>query len=110
MQGKIMKWHDTYGFIRYAGQDVVVHKKNFLSGSTPELHALVEFRLGPALRDDKSYQAVHVTVVKTAAEMLAEIEHAAGLEALLNTKIEQIADTTVVQSAVAHPENRGGAV
>ena len=73
MRGVITKWRGSYGFIRYGGQDVFVHTKNFLGGSTPELNSLVEFQFGPPTREDKPFQAVNVRVVQLAAEVLAGI-------------------------------------
>jgi hypothetical protein len=97
MQGRIIKWSGSFGFVRSGSQTYFVHKNSFLSGSTPEMFSQIEFRLGPSHREDKPPQAVHVRTIKTATEVLAETERAAGIEALLKGKVEEIADTNVLR-------------
>jgi len=83
MQGRITKWRGSYGFIRFGGEDIFVHLRSFLSGSVPELNCLVEFQLGPAVREDKPHQAVNVRVIKRAAEVIADFNQShVGLDAL----------------------------
>ena len=85
MRGRISKWSGSYGFIRYGGQDIYIHMRNFVSGSHPELNAIVEFELGPPHREDRPPQAINVRTAKRAAEVLAEFrQHNAGVQALLN--------------------------
>ena len=107
MQGRIAKWYGGFGFIRFDGRDIFVHNKNFMSGSFPELNSIVEFRLGPATREDRPDQAVNVKIVKRAADVLDDFERRAGIEALRNTKIDTLSDGTKIVRYESEPGGAG---
>lgn len=71
--GRLSKWQGTWGFIRFENRDLFVHRTAYLGGFTPELHSIVEFEIGPSIREDKFQdQAYRVRVVKTADDVLRE--------------------------------------
>jgi hypothetical protein len=90
MRGYITKWRGSFGFITYAGQDFFAHMQNFTSGSVPELHSYVEFRLGPPVKQGQPYQAVHIKVIQRASEVLADFERRAGINALAEEPTTEI--------------------
>jgi cold shock CspA family protein len=90
-QGRLVKKHPNYGFIRLKdrtgkSRDVFVHFGSYLHGFVPELNQIVEFEFGPAPVESKPPVAIRVRVVKTAdqvvAEFQAQLEKHAGLDAL----------------------------
>jgi cold shock CspA family protein len=97
-KGQLKKWLDGFGFIRFEHRDVFVHRTAYLQGFKPEVGQILLFDFGLAPDPTKPPVAINVRVVKNAEHVAAEESIRSGLEALLSTKIDTIADTTVVRT------------
>jgi cold shock CspA family protein len=78
-QGRVVKKHPNYGFIRFknragVSRDVFVHFGSYLHGFVPELNQIVEFEFGPSPVEGKPPVAIRVRVVKTADQVVAEFQ------------------------------------
>ena len=85
-RGPLYKWFEQYGygFIKFEGRDVFVHRRSYLSGFVPEVGQIVTFDFGFAPDKTRPPMAVKVRVWKSAKTVAAEEEIKRGLEALAN--------------------------
>jgi cold shock CspA family protein len=81
-RGKLTKWFQGYGFIRYEHRDVFVHRHAFLDGFSPEIGQIVAFDFALAPDKNKPPVAINVRVVKSAKSVADEYEIKRGLEVL----------------------------
>ena len=84
-RGQLIKWFQGYGFIKYEGREVFVHRYAYLRGFSPEIGQIVAFDFALAPDKTKPPMAVNVRVTKSAKIVAEEIEIKRGLEALLAT-------------------------
>jgi cold shock CspA family protein len=82
-KGRLAKWFNNFGFIKFENRDVFVHRENYLPGFLPEVGQIVGFDFGLSPIPNRPPQAINVRVVQSAAAVRAELETRAGLEALL---------------------------
>jgi cold shock CspA family protein len=83
-RGPLEKWFETqgYGFIKFEGRDVFVHRRSYLTGFVPEVGQIVTFDFDFAPDKTKPPMAVNVRVWKSAKTVADEDEIKHGLEAL----------------------------
>jgi len=73
-RGQLVKWFDGYGFIKFEGREVFVHRKAYLSGFAPEVGQIVTFDFGLAPDKNRPPMAINVRVFKSATDVAAEEE------------------------------------
>lgn len=84
-KGVVYKWLQGFGFIKFEGRDVFVHRNSYLSGFYPEVGQLVLFDFGLAPDTSKPPMAVNVRVLKSAKQIADEQE----AKRLLDTQAQQ---------------------
>jgi cold shock CspA family protein len=85
-KGQLVKWFEDrrYGFIRFDGHDVFVHRTAYLSGFVPEVGQIVHFDFGLAPDKNRPPIAINIRVTKSAKVVATEEEIKRGLEVLAN--------------------------
>jgi cold shock CspA family protein len=81
-RGQLVKLFRNYGFIKFEGRDVFVHRDGYLHGFKPEIGQLVSFDFALAPEPDRPPVSVNVRVVKTAAAVQAEKKLADALKTI----------------------------
>jgi cold shock CspA family protein len=71
-RGQLLKMLKNYGFIRFEGRDVFVHRDAYLQGFKPEIWQIVSFDFALAPEPDRPPVAVNVRVIKPASAFQAE--------------------------------------
>ncbi len=75
-RGPLVKWFEQngYGFIKFEGREVFVHRTAYLSGFAPEVGQIVTFDFGLAPDKNRPPMAINVRVFKSATDVAAEEE------------------------------------
>ena len=97
-RGPLVKWFSGFGFIKFEGRNVFVHRDAYLPGFETEIGQVgqmlgFDFGIAP---NGKPPMAINVRVVKSAKAVADEKKTQAGLEALLKTKIDTLPGNTAV--------------
>jgi cold shock CspA family protein len=82
-QGTLRRWLNGFGFIRFDGRDVFVHRDAYLRGFKPEVGQIVLFDFGLAPDKNRPPVAINVRVSKSVKAIADEIEIKRGLEVLV---------------------------
>jgi len=85
-KGQLAKWFADrgYGFIKFEGRDVFVHREAYLSGFAPEVGQILHFDFSLAPDKNRPPIAINVRVTKSPKSVAAEEEIKRGLEALVD--------------------------